>query len=240
MDYRRLGKAGIQVSELSFGSWITFGSNLDLEDVRKCLHLSFDHGVNFFDNAEVYAHGASELLMGEALREFRREEIVVSTKLFWGGKKPNQIGLSWKHILEGTKNSLRRLQCHRPDPNTPIEETVRAMDALIRSGLVFYWGTNDSIPIGSRLEKHPELSKELTPEKIQKVAALQTVSRDLNCTLAQLAIAWCLKNPQVSSVIVGASNIEQLRSNLVASEIKHRLVESVMREIEKIITNKDS
>lgn len=315
MEYRRLGKAGIQVSELSFGSWITFGSNLDIEDIKKTLHLAFDQGVNFFDNAEAYAAGAAELLMGEALREFNRQELVLSTKVFWGGGKPNQTGLSRKHIIEGAKNSLRRMQldyvdllyCHRSDPHTPIAETVLAMDTLIRSGLVLYWGTsewsakdideahqvaqslnayapiveqpeynlfhrerveqdyvplyqaygmgttiwspldcgiltgkyNDCTPVGSRFEKHPELAKRLTPEKIKKVKALMAISHDLNCSVSQLALAWCLKNPHVSSVITGASNTEQLKSNLHASEVKHQLVDRVIQEIEKVITSAD-
>ena len=151
MEYRKLGKSGIQLSELSFGSWITFGSELDVSGVKECMQYAFDQGINFFDNAEVYGNGASEMLMGEVLKSLPREEIVVSTKIFWGGKSPNSIGLSWKHLIEGTKRSLIRLQldyidllyCHRPDPNTPIEETVRAMNHLIQQGLVFYWGTSE-------------------------------------------------------------------------------------------------
>lgn len=315
MEYRRLGRTGLQVSEISLGSWITFGSNLDLQDIKDCMRLAYEKGVNFFDNAEIYANGASELLMGEALRTYKREELVISTKLFWGGQGPNQTGLSWKRILEGTKNSLRRLQleyvdllfCHRPDPHTPIEETVRAMDVVIRSGLAFYWGTsewrahdieeahriareinaippvveqpeynlfhrdrvekeykpiyekygmglttwspldwgiltgkyNEEIPSGSRLEKYPELRKALTPEKIAKVLALAKISRDLNCHLAQLAIAWCLKNAEVSSVLIGVSNIEQLKDNLLATEVKHRLVEDVMRDIDQVLSKKE-
>lgn len=313
MEYRHLGKSGLQVSELSFGSWLTFGSNLDLQGVRESLHYAVDQGINFFDNAEIYANGASEMLMGEILREFCREDLVISTKIFWSGKGkgPNRNGLSWKRILEGTKNSLRRLQldyvdllfCHRPDPNTPIEETVRAMDVVVRSGLAFYWGTsewsahdieeahhiareigaipptmeqpqynlfhrervekeykplcerygmglttwsplnsgilsgkyNEEIPSGSRLALHPDLSRELTPQKIEKVKKLNLISKDLNCSLAQLAIAWCLKNPHVSSVIIGATNREQLRMNIAAVETKHHLVREVMDEIESII-----
>jgi voltage-dependent potassium channel beta subunit len=315
MEYRHLGKSGLQVSELSFGSWLTFGSNLDLQGVRESLHYAVDQGINFFDNAEIYGNGASEMLMGEVLREFQREDLVISTKIFCSGrgKGPNQTGLSWKRILEGTKNSLRRLQleyvdllfCHRPDPNTPIEETVRAMDVVVRSGLAFYWGTsewsardieeahhiareihaipptmeqpeynlfhrervekeyvplserygmglttwsplnsgilsgkyNEQIPSGSRLALHPELSSELTAQKIEKVKKLSMVCKDLNCSLAQLAIAWCLKNSHVSSVILGATNREQLRMNIAAANVKHQLIKEVMEEIHLIMNS---
>lgn len=151
MEYRNLGKHGIKVSELSFGSWVTFGSELDLAGAKECMRAAFDSGVNFFDNAEAYASGRAETIMGQVLKEYRREDLVVSTKIFWGGKGVNDTGLSWKHLMEGTKNSLQRLQmdyvdllfCHRPDPTTPIEETVRAMDVIVRSGLAFYWGTSE-------------------------------------------------------------------------------------------------
>ena len=151
MHYRHLGKAGIRVSEIGFGSWITFGKQIGLSDVKKLMHTAVDHGVNFFDNAESYAHGEAEILMGRAARDFRREDLVLSTKLFWGGNGPNDTGLSRKHLIEGTKGSLKRLHtdhidllfCHRPDPQTPIEETVLAMDALVRGGYVFYWGTSE-------------------------------------------------------------------------------------------------
>lgn len=151
MRYRKLGKWGLQVSELGLGSWITFGSSLDIEQVKKLMKEAFDAGINLFDNAEVYGEGVAETLMGQALQLFPRDQIVVTTKLFWGGHSPNQIGLSHKHLMEGTKNSLKRLgleyvdilYCHRPDPNTPVEETVRAMDLIIRSGFAFYWGTSE-------------------------------------------------------------------------------------------------
>lgn len=151
MEYRNLGKAGIKISELSLGSWITFGKNFDINGVKECMRTAYDAGINFFDNAEVYGNGVSELLMGETLKDFRRENLVISTKIFWGGNGPNDEGLSWKHLMEGTKNSLKRLQldyvdllfCHRPDPSTPIEETVRAMDLIVRSGKAFYWGTSE-------------------------------------------------------------------------------------------------
>lgn len=307
MEYRHLGKSGLKVSELSFGSWITFGSSLDLNGAKKCIRFAFENGVNFFDNAEAYATGASELLMGEVLKDYRREDLVISTKIFWGGQGPNDTGLSWKHLVEGTKNSLRRLQldyvdllfCHRPDPNTPIEETVRAMDTIIRAGYAFYWGTsewsasdiekahtiakeihaipptmeqpeynlfkrervekeykplykkygmgttiwspldsgiltgkyNNGIPEGSRLESHEELRRRLTPEKISKVKKLEVIAKDLGCTVAQLALAWCLKNPDVSTVITGATRVMQVHENLQACEIKSLLTKEVMDRI---------
>ena len=132
MQYNKLGNAGIRVSEISFGSWITFGKQIGTNEIKTLMHAAFDRGINFFDNAEAYAHGEAETLMGNALMEFHREDLVVSTKIFWGGNGPNDTGLSRKHLIEGTKNSLRRLKldyvdllfCHRPDPNTPIEETT--------------------------------------------------------------------------------------------------------------------
>lgn len=311
MELRRLGKAGLKVSELSFGSWITFGENLDIHGVKSCIKEAFDRGINFFDNAEVYAGGMSEMLMGEALKSFRREDLVVSTKLFWGGQGPNDTGLSWKHLMEGMKNSLKRLQldyvdlvfCHRPDPDTPIEETVRAMDVIVRSGYAFYWGTSEwsaeqleeayskakafhaipptmeqpeynmfkrdrfekeyapifkkyqmgtttwspldcgiltgkyrrGIPKGSRLDRHEELRQRLTDDKVNKVEALKEVASDLGCTMPQLAIAWCLKNPHVSTVIIGASHIGQLRENLQAVDVKAQLTKDVMKKIDKIL-----
>lgn len=309
MDYRRMGNSGLVVSEISFGSWITFGSSLDLNGIKKCIRIAYENGVNFFDNAEVYSNGASELLMGEILRDYRREDLVVSTKIFWGGDGANDVGLSRKHLMEGVKNSLRRLQldyvdilyCHRPDPNTPIEETVRAMDSVIRSGQAYYWGTsewkasdideafriakeihaippsveqpeynlfrrervekeyaplykkygigttiwspldsgiltgkyNEGIPLGSRLQRHEELRKRLTEAKIEKVKALSAIATDLNCSLAQLAIAWCLNNPDVSSVITGASNPQQVIDNLQAVEVKALLTDDIVKQIER-------
>ncbi|GAB6189671.1 aldo/keto reductase [Marinitoga arctica] len=320
MEYRRLGKAGIKVSELSFGSWLTFGNQLDVENVKACMKEAFNHGVNFFDNAEAYANGLSESLMGMALKEYRRTDLVISTKIFWGGNGPNDRGLSRKHLLEGTWNSLKRLQldyvdlifCHRPDPETPIEESVLAMDYIIRNGLAMYWGTsewsaeqiesafkaakelncipptmeqpqynmfvrekvekefkplyekyglglttwsplasgiltgkyNDGIPEDSRLAKFSRLAdnmKEkglLSDENIEKVRKLSVIAKDLDATMAQLALAWLLKNKNVSTVITGASRVEQVKDNMKAVEIKEKLSDEVMEEIEKILNNK--
>lgn len=311
MEYRCLGSSGLKVSELSFGSWITFGSSLNITGIRKSMRMAYESGVNFFDNAEAYAGGASELLMGEAIKDFKRENLVLSTKIFWGGNGPNDTGLNMKHLIEGTKNALRRMQldyvdllfCHRPDPTTPIEETVRAMDVIIRSGLAFYWGTsewsaqdiarayeiakeigafpptmeqpeynmfrrdkvedefaplyakyglgttiwsplesgiltgkyNDSVPKGSRLHLHPELRGRLAADKIAKVRKLNAVANELGCTLAQMAIAWCLKNPNVSTVITGSSKVDQIKENMEAIKVKHLLSEEIMHQIESIL-----
>lgn len=308
MEYRCLGKSGLKVSELSFGSWLTFAS---LENVRAHLRIAYQRGINFFDTAEAYGQGTAELLLGEAIREFRREALVISTKVFWGGKGPNDEGLNKKHLVEGVKNSLRRLQlsyvdllfCHRADSGTPIEETVRAMETLIQQGVILYWGTSEwsageiesaheiarelrltppameqpeynlfnrekmereflplfqkygmgttiwsplnsgiltgkyahGIPPGSRLEKNSWLASILTEEKINKVNKLASIAAELNCTLAQLAIAWCLKNRHVSTVLLGSTSPEQLIENLKASEVKERLDDSVMQRIERIL-----
>jgi voltage-dependent potassium channel beta subunit len=311
MEYRHLGKSGIKISALSFGSWITFGGNLDVQGVRQCMKVAHDNGVNFFDNAEAYANGASEFLMGEALKEYRRQELVISTKIFWGGRGINDTGLSWKHLVEGTKQSLKRMNleyvdllfCHRPDPLTPIEETVRAIDMLIKQGLVFYWGTsewkaseieaafeiayginatpptmeqpeynlfkrnrveeeytplyqkyglglttwspldsgiltgkyNQGIPEHSRLHLHQELRNRLSDEKIAIVKKLEKIAKELDCSLSQLAIAWCLKNENVSSVITGASNPQQVEENMHAIHVKHQLTDQVMDLIESAV-----
>jgi len=153
LEYRRLGSAGIKLSELSIGAWVTYGGQVGEEMATRCMSKAFELGMNFFDNAEAYADGNAETVMGNVIKklEWKREEIVVSSKVFWGGEGPNSKGLSRKHIFEACRNSLKRLQldyldlffCHRPDPNTPIEETVRAMDDLIRQGKVLYWGTSE-------------------------------------------------------------------------------------------------
>lgn len=308
MQYNYLGKSGLQLSELSLGSWLTFGNQLGIENARNCMRYAFEQGVNCFDNAEVYAHGEAETIMGKALKDFNREEIIVTTKIFWGGEKPNTIGLSRKHLIEGTKNSLKRLQldyvdllfCHRPDPNTPIEETVRAMDHLINSGHAFYWGTsewsaeqidsahqaakamncipptmeqpeynlfhrhrveveyeplyekyglgttiwgplafglltgkyNDEIPLGSRLALEPKWRSTDMEERITKVKNLVPIAKELDCTLSQLALAWCLTNSRVSSVIIGASSEKQLHENLQAIHIKSKLTNEIIALIE--------
>lgn len=309
MEYRRLGKSGLRVSELSFGSWLTFGPQLDLDAARALMRQAFDAGVNFFDNAEAYAKGESERLMGVALEEYRREDLVVSTKIFWGGDGPNDEGLSWKHLMEGTNAALKRLRldyvdlifCHRPDPDTPIEETVRCMDLIVRQGKAFYWGTsewaadqieeahrlarelhcippvmeqpqynmferhrfeveyaplyekygmgttiwsplasgiltgkyNDGIPEGTRLARVDWLASRLTPERIAQVKQLETIAADVGCTVGQLAIAWCLANEHVSTVILGASSAEQLAENLASREVA--MTDEVMSRIAAVL-----
>lgn len=317
MEYRKVGKSGLRISELSLGSWLTFGAQLDIDNAREAMREAYKAGINFFDTAEAYASGMAESMMGEILKEFKREEVVVSTKIFWGGDKPNQKGLSRKHLLEGTWNSLKRLQlkyvdllyAHRPDPETPMEEVVLAMDYIVRNGLAFYWGTSewsgqeleeahqtadklnavhpiveqpqynmfvrekveeeyrpiyekyglgltvwsplasglltgkysDGIPQDSRLSKFPGLKKHLeeggifSRENLDKVEKLSSVAKKLDMKLSQLALAWILKNENVSSIILGVSKLEQLRENLKTLEVKDRLTDDAMREIESII-----
>lgn len=318
MNYRRLGKAGLRVSELSLGAWVTYGEQVGQDVAEKCMAAAYEHGVNFFDNAEGYASGQAEVVVGNVIKKmgWRREDLVLSTKIFWGGEGPNDRGLSHKHVIEGVNNALKRLQveyvdlvfCHRPDPNTPIEETVRAMDEVIRSGKAFYWGTsewsaaeimradglarqynltppsmeqpqynmfarerfekeydilyrelgygttifsplasgllsgkyNNGIPEGSRatLSGYEWLRESvLSPERIQKVKDLVPVANDLGCTMSQLALAWCLKNPHVSTVITGASRPEQVEENMKALDVVPALTPEVMDRIEKILDN---
>ena len=317
MEYRKVGKWGLKISELGLGSWLTFGNQLDVDNAQKCIRKAFDSGINFFDTAEAYARGMAEFILGQVLKEFRREDIVVTTKIFWGGEGPNKTGLSKKHLLEGTWNSLKRLQldyvdvvyCHRPDPDTPIEETVFAMNQIIRSGLALYWGTsewsaeqlenahkmceklncmhpiveqpqynmlsrkrveveylpiyekygmglttfsplasglltgkyNEGIPKGSRLDRFPEVQKwmkesgMLSEKTFEKIKKLDGIAKQIGASLSQLSLAWILKNPRVSSVILGVSKVEQLEENLGALKVKEKLSEDVMKEIEKII-----
>jgi len=317
MEYRKVGKWGLKVSELSLGSWLTFGNQLDVDSAKEAMKEAFKQGINFFDTAEAYASGMAEFIMGQVLKEFRRTDIVVSTKIFWGGNGPNDRGLSRKHLLEGTWNSLRRLQldyvdliyCHRPDPETPIEETVLAMDYIVRNGLALYWGTsewsadqleaahkackelncvppiveqplynmlsrervekeylpiyekygmglttfsplasgiltgkyNNGIPENSRLARFPWLKKNLeergllSNETLGKVREIGKIAKEFSVKLSQLALAWCLKNPRVSSVILGVSNSEQLKENLKAIEVKEKLTEDIMEKIKKIL-----
>jgi voltage-dependent potassium channel beta subunit len=322
MEYRRLGKSGLQVSALSFGSWVTFGNQVENNVAEECMKIAYDNGINFFDNAEAYAGGRSETVMGDILKKMNwdRSTYIVSSKVFWGGKLPNQFGLSKKHIVEACNNALRRLQvdyldlyfCHRPDKNTPIEETVRAMDTLIRQGKILYWGTsewsaqeimqaysvarefgltpptmeqpqynmfhrerfeneysrlyheiglgttiwsplasglltgkyNKEIPTDTRIHlKSLEWLKEQTlgdegQRKIEKAKLLEKLAGDLGTTLPRLALAWCLKNENVSTVITGASKTEQLKDNLHALEVVEKLTGDVMDSIDKVLNNK--
>ncbi|MBI1860363.1 MAG: aldo/keto reductase [Deltaproteobacteria bacterium] len=318
MEYRRLGRSGLKVSALSFGSWVTFGNQMGDGPAKDCMKLAYDSGVNFFDNAEVYAKGDSEIVMGRVLKSlgWPRETYCVSSKVFWGGDHPTQNGLCHKHIVEACHAALKRLQveyldlyfCHRPDPETPIEETVRAMHTLIQQGKIFYWGTSewsvaeideayrtaarlgltppvmeqpqynllhrervereyaplyeqyglgttiwsplasgvltnkykDGIPAGSRMTvKGYEFLRDRleSPEgasKINKARRLAEVAKRIEMTPAQLAIAWCLKNPRVSTVILGATKADQLKETLGAMDCLGRLTSEVTAEIEAI------
>ncbi|MEX0723701.1 MAG: aldo/keto reductase [Gracilimonas sp.] len=323
MEYRFLGRSGLKVSALSFGSWVTFGEQVDTDLAYNQMKTAYDAGVNFFDNAEAYEMGKSEVIMGEVIKKagWKRSDLVLSTKIFWGGEGPNDQGLSFKHIKEGTQAALERLQtdyvdlifCHRPDIYTPVEETVWAMNQMINEGKALYWGTsewsadqirkaydfakenhlrpplmeqpeynmfkrvkvekefaslyediglgttiwsplasglltgkyNDGIPEGSRLDldKYSWLRKKLleTEEgkaKLQKVEKLASVSDDLGIPMPQLALIWCLKNPNVSTVITGASNVDQVEQNMKAIDLVDKVDEAAMEKIEDILDNK--
>lgn len=319
MEYRKVGKWGLKISELSLGSWITFGNQLDLESAKTLVKKAFDSGINFFDTAEAYAGGIAEAMLGEIFKSFRRSDLVVSTKIFWGGNGPNDRGLSRKHLLEGTWASLKRLQlgyvdilyCHRPDPEVPMEEIVWTMDQILRNGLALYWGTSEwsaeqielaqetarklncippiveqpqynllvrdrvereyaplyekygmglttfsplasgllsgkyleGIPSDSRLARYEFLKKRfeetglLSEKTFSKLLKLRDLAKELGCTLAQLAIAWILKNKNVSSVILGVSKLEQFDENVKAIEVKEKLTEDVMNQIESILAS---
>ena len=319
MKYRRLGEAGIRVSELSLGSWVTFHNQTDLKASMELMAAAYDAGVNFFDNAEAYAGGKSEEIMGAALRKlgWRRGSYLVSTKLFWGlNDGPNERNtLNRKYLLEAIDGSLERLgldyvdllYCHRADPETPVEETVWAMHNIIERGKALYWGTSEweaheivaaieaadrhhlhkpvveqpiynlfaqhrfgseyeivykdhgygsttwsplasgmltgkyqqGIPEGSRgtLGSVSFLRDELTSkERIAKVAALEPIAQDMGASLAQFSIAWCLQNPHVSSVILGASRAEQLQENLHALDFADKVTPEVMAAIDQIFS----
>ena len=323
MEYRHLGHSGLHVSAISLGAWVTYGSQVGEETAAECMKVAFDNGVNFFDNAEAYASGRAETVMGNVIRKlgWHRSDLVISTKLFWGGKGPNRgpndVGLSRKRIIEGTDASLQRLQldhvdllyCHRPDPDTPIEETVRAMNHVLNQGKALYWGTSEwsaedireaaviaetNHLIGPLMEQpqyhmfhRDRVEREYAPlyneiglgltiwsplasglltgkydnglipntraslpgmewlkeelvgasaqPKIDVVKKLKPVAEGLGCTRAQLALAWCLKNPNVSSAITGATRPEQMKENLGALDVLPKLTNGVMREIESLL-----
>ena len=318
MQYRRLGASGLKVSELSLGSWVTYHNQVDVGAATEMLAAAFDAGVNFFDNAEVYATGQSEVVMGQAFKALKwpRLNYIVSTKFFWGlsreGNTVNRMDtLNRKYLMQAIDGSLQRMgldvidlvDCHRPDPATPVEETVRAMSDMITQGKALYWGTSEwsadeiraawliaerhhlhkpvmeqpqynlfcrkrveqeyarlyddiglglttwsplasglltgkykaGIPSGSRgtLANMGYLQKGLTDEKKNAaVGRLEGIAAELGCSVGQLAIAWCAKNPRVSTVITGASKLEQLRSNLGAIEVAPKLTAEVMARID--------
>jgi len=319
MEYRRLGKSGLKVSVFSFGSWVTFSNQLNEKAATELMEYAYDNGINFFDNAEIYANGNSEIIMGKILKKtgWSRDTYILSSKVFWGGEKPTQIGLSRKHITDGCHAALKRLQveyidlffCHRPDPETPIEETVRAMDVLIQQGKVLYWGTseweaeqiteayeiaekfnltpptmeqpeynlfnrgkiekdylplykkyglgttiwsplasglltgkyNHGIPSNSRAYVKgyewlkEQFESEETIQKIGKVKELQPIAERLEISLTQLALGYCLKNPNVSTIILGASKKEQLKENLGTLSIMDKITDSTIKDINKVL-----
>src|SRR5215207_9640852 len=258
MQYRRLGRSGLKVSVLSFGSWVTFGSQLDVGLARDCLAAAHDAGVNFFDNAEVYAGGQSEAIMGKAIAElgWPRHSFVVSSKYFLGihDSVTARSTLNRKYLTEAIDPSLERMQldhldiiyAHRADHETPIDETVWAMSDIISSGKALYWGTSglltgkyaDGVPEGSRatLPGYEWLRRNLTDaDRNAKVLRLSAIADELGCTLAQLAIAWCARNPRVSTVITGASRVEQVEENMGALDVLERLDDETAARIAKTV-----
>lgn len=314
MHYRRLGRSGLKVSELSLGAWITFGNQVDEAHAVEIIKAAYEQGVNYFDNADVYAAGAAESVMGKAIKDLPRESLVISSKVFWPTMPgPNGRGLSRKHITESVHASLKRLQldyldlyfCHRFDVDSPVEEVVRTMDDLVHQGKILYWGTsewtasqivqafaiarqyglvpptmeqpqynmfhrerledellpladefgigfttwsplyygllsgkyNAGIPEGSRaaMTEMGWIRDRFTPEKIDKVRKLTVMAVEMGVTTAQLALAWILHRKEVSSVITGATRVEQLDENLGAAEVVEKLTEDVLDAIEKIL-----
>ncbi len=324
MKYRNLGKSGLQLSELSLGSWLTFGKQIGNNIAKDLMHLAYDNGVNFFDNAEIYANGESEIVMGEILKNagWARDSYVVSSKVFFGTRglidsKPTQKGLNRKHITEACNAALKRLQvdyldlffCHRPDKTTPIEETVWTMHNLITQGKILYWGTSewsaqeymeahmvakqynligptmeqpqynmlhrdkfevefdqlyktvgmgttiwsplasgvltgkynsDNIPTDTRMGiEGLEWLKEktVTGQNLNRIDVLQNLAAELGISMPILAIAWCLKNKNVSTVMLGASKVSQLEETLKAGEAVHLLTAEVMQQIDEALGN---
>ncbi len=317
MHYRRLGRSGIKVSEISYGAWVTFGNQLSQQEATDLVHAAYDRGINFFDNADVYARGQAEIIMGKAIQGLPREGLVLSSKVFWPTMPgPNGRGLSRKHMTESLHASLRRLQtdyldiyyCHRFDPDTPVEEVVYTMNVFIQQGKILYWGTSEwtaaqiveavglarqhhlippvveqpqynmlhrrrvemelapvarrfgiglttwsplysgiltgkynegVIPEGSRasLENMGWIRDRITPEVIAKVRQLSELAAELGMTTAQLAIAWLLRRKEVSSVITGATRMDQLEENLGAAGALDRLGDEVLERIEAILQN---
>ena len=311
MEYRRLGNSGLKVSELSFGSWVTFVNQLNEKTAMNCMAMAYERGVNFFDNAEAYASGKSEILMGKILKKLKwdRGTYIVSSKVFWGGELPTQRGLSKKHIHDACNAALSRLQvdyldlffCHRPDPETPIVETVFAMNDLLSQGKIMYWGTsewsakeiktafkcaskyklrgpsmeqpqynllhrdrfeneykeifkkykigstiwsplasglltgkyNDGIPKKSRfkVKGYEWLSDSMDKVDFDKINKINTIAEKIGIKPSQLSILWCLKNKNVSSVILGASSESQLKENLNCLDFNDLLTDEALEEL---------
>jgi len=314
MHYRRLGRSGLKVSEISLGAWITFGKQVDQTAAANLIHAAYDQGINFFDNADMYGGGQAETLMGEAIKNLPREALVISSKVFWPTMPgPNGRGLSRKHVMESIHVSLRRLGtdyvdlyfCHRYDPDTPLEEVARVMDDLVHQGKVLYWGTseweaqqiaqvvgicrqfglvppsmeqpqynmlhrrrfeediaptcrelgmgittfsplyqgiltgkyNQGIPAVSRasLEDMGWMRDRITPERLAKVRSLTNIAQELELTTGQLALAWILRRKEISSVITGATRLEQLDENVAAAEAVDLLTNEVLERIEAVL-----
>ena len=321
MDYRRLGKSGLKVSEFSFGAWVTFGKQVGVDDAGSMLSYAYDHGINFFDNAEGYEAGNAELVMGEAIEKlgWTRDSYAVSSKVFWGGSKPTQRGLSRKHVTDAAHAALKRLRvdyldlyfCHRPDIDTPIDETVWAMHNLITQGKVLYWGTsewsaqqiteayavaarehltpptmeqpqynlferqkvegdyaplyemglgttiwsplasglltgkyNDGIPADSRvnLPGYEWLKQRVESnegkKQIEQVKQLAALAKEIGLPIHHMALLWCNANPNVSTVILGASKRSQLEDNLKALDSKAKMTPDVLKRIDELLGNK--
>ncbi|GIV28042.1 MAG: NADP-dependent aryl-alcohol dehydrogenase [Bacteroidia bacterium] len=321
MQYRRLGKSGLKVSLLSYGSWLTFGKQIGDDQSEALMKYAYDNGINFFDNAEIYSRGESERVMGRILNKMQwsRDSYTVSSKVFFGdgGKLPTQVGLHRKHIVEACNAALKRLQveyldlyfCHRPDKETPIEETVWTMHNLIQQGKILYWGTSEwsaqeimeahmvaqkynligpvmeqpqynmfhrekveveysqiykTVGLGTTIwsplasglltgkyndgmPKYTRLNIEgmdwlrertITEERVNKVKQIAQIAKELDMTTAQLALTWCAVNPNVSTIILGASKIEQLKENLESLEHLHKITPEVMERLEGILQNK--
>ena len=320
MEYNNLGKTGLQISRLSLGSWLTFGKQIESSTAEDLMVLAYENGINFFDNAEIYSRGMSEIVMGEILKKqaWSRDSFIVSSKVFFGngGQLPTQKGLNRKHVFEACDQALKRLQvdyldlylCHRPDKNTPIEETVWAMHHLIAQGKILYWGTSEwsaqeimeahlfakqnhligpvveqpeynmftrakvevefdqlykTVGLGTTVwsplasgiltgkynngfPKETRLGldglewlkdKNLTEERIEKVKELSVLAGDLGISLPVLGLSWCLSNKNVSTVILGASKVEQLKENLKAIEAQHILTPEILLNIDAILEN---
>jgi voltage-dependent potassium channel beta subunit len=322
LEYRRLGKSGLQLSEFSLGSWVTFGRQVDASVAREMMALAYERGVNFFDNAEIYEHGEAERLMGKALDRlgWPRDTWCVSSKVFWGGDRPTQRGLNRKHVTEGCHAALKRLRvdyldlyfCHRPDIQTPIEETVWAMHDLVSQGKVLYWGTSEwnaqqiteayavaaahhlTPPTMEQPQYHlfhrEKFERDLRPlfenyglgsttfsplasglltgkyragtpdgaritlpgyewlarrfgsgegrAQIEKTAELQDLAEEAGMGVHHLALLWCLQNPHVSSVILGASSMEQLSDNLDALDHANKMTPELLKRIDSIVDNR--
>jgi len=317
MEYRIMGRTGLKLSRLSFGSWVTFGDQIDETKAKDLIQLGYDNGINYFDNADIYANGQSEVVMGKAIKDLPREALVLSSKVFWKTMPgPNGRGLSRKHIMESCDASLKRMGvdyfdlyfCHRYDPETPLEEVVRAMEDLVRQGKVLYWGTSewragqiarafaiaerwggyapvveqpqynmfvrrkmedeliqasDDLGFGmvtwsplkyglltgkynegmpdekTRLTRDPSWAESVvTEERVEKVRELTGIAEELGISMAQLAIAWALRVPQVTAVILGATKKSHLEENLKALDAVDALTEDVLERIETVLDNK--